>query len=94
MTHSTKLNRDHITSLIKQAETIHGHKLCIEDFDFLTATIEDFTNKAITKFILGSKEHNDDGGDFVSSVAHAAELENEVIDLLMYLKGLRKKYKI
>jgi len=80
-----------VEELIHQKEKQLDHKLSNNDEHFLIHSCTDFLLDNIDKFVAGSKEHQDDGGDFVSSVDHKRELYKELLDAINYLKAMEYK---
>ncbi len=91
MNKSIHLCPDAVEEVIRAAERDIGYKMLLDDFTFLRDCICTFSELAIHKFVVGCKHHTDDGGPFVSSVNHKAEMEKEVIDFLFYFWAQQKK---
>jgi hypothetical protein len=85
MIKSIPVNKEHLSDLIHHAEHTVGFKMNMEDHDFLLIALDSLIKDAISKFIAGCKEHNEGANTcFEKDVDHAAEINNEVIDLFFY----------
>lgn len=94
MTTENKANlRNAIEDIIHANEHQIGHQLQPKEVEFLINVCLDFVYDNIRKFIAGGLEHQDDGGDFLTSVDHKKEIWNEILDLANYLKALNYKRK-
>jgi len=87
MTSTHKTITELVHQLVRDKEGELGHRLCIEDFDFITQTCVELVTSNIHKFVAGSKEHGE--GCFVADVDHLAELYNEQLDSINYLAAAR-----
>lgn len=82
--------RSTITRYVVDREVHHEYRLPHIDREFLIETLTDLVFQSADKFVLGGKEHNDDhDGSFVMDVNHDQELDNEVIDFIMYSRAKR-----
>lgn len=77
--------RTEIDHLIRDHERFYNYTLSDSDRLFLVDTVDKFVEQSIQKFIHGGMEHNPDGDEpFLTSVDHAREMDNEIIDFLFY----------
>lgn len=79
-----------VEEIILQQEENEGYKLNLEEHTFVKRVLTDFIYRATRKYIQGSREHGD---GFLTEVNHAKELDFEIVDLLFYHEGLKRKHK-